>query len=71
MSADELAFLLQAAFCRVRVLASQPIDDERRRLIWEIVDAAHNLPLIVTGSQDFPSDVIREEAQRLERLLVV
>lgn len=69
MNPEEISSLLQAAFCRVRLLAAQPIDDEGRKLIWEIVDAAHNLPLVLAGNQTFPEDVVRGEVGRLNRLL--
>lgn len=69
MDSTEISYLLQAAFCRVRVLASQPIDDERRQLIWEIVDTAHNLPLVLTGAQTFSESTVLVEIETLERLL--
>lgn len=69
MNVEEISFLLQSAFCRVRTLASQPIDDERRQLLWEIADAANNLPLVLTGVQSFLDNVVAEEVVRLNGLL--
>lgn len=69
MASIDISFLLQSAFCRVRVLAAQPMNDERRQLIWEIADAAHNLPVVLAGAQIFPDSVVMEEVEKLERLL--
>lgn len=61
--------LLHDVLCRIHLLSGRQLSDEGRRYLYELSDAAHNLPLAITG--EVKHQAMRErDLAAVERLVM-
>ncbi|WP_186214445.1 hypothetical protein [Burkholderia gladioli] len=62
------AAAMHDAFCRLRYLSRRPLNESGRNYVFQISDAAHNIPLACHGNQ-FHFEHLKHDVLALEALL--